>query len=68
MQQFDVLILFFYHSFTDYLDIKFGERASIRRLVAPGVVDLLQILKTYFDLKIESFKLSHVWKLDGKYI
>lgn len=68
MQQFDVLIIFFYHSFTDYFDIKFGKRASIRRLVAPGVVDLLQILKTYFDLKIESFKLSHVWKLDGKYI
>lgn len=68
MQQFDVLIIFFYHSFTDYFDIKFGKRAIIRRLVAPGVVDLLQILKTYFDLKIESFKLSHVWKLDGKYI
>lgn len=60
MQQFDVLIIFFYHSFTDYFDIKFGKRAIIRRLVAPGVVDLLQILKTYFDLKIESFKLSHV--------
>lgn len=45
MQQFDVLAIFFYHSFTDYLDIKFGKRAitSIRRLVAPGVVDLLQI-------------------------
>lgn len=68
MQQFDVLIIFFYHSFTDYFDIKFGKRAIIRRIVAPGVVDLLQILKTYFDLKIESFKLSHVWKLDGKYI
>lgn len=47
MQQFDVLILFFYHSFTDYLDIKFGKRAIIRRLVAPGVVDLLQIFKTF---------------------
>lgn len=51
MQQFDVLIIFFfYHSFTNYFDIKFGKRAitSIRRLVAPGVVDLLQIFKTFW--------------------